>query len=264
MVHIRLENASFRYPIYEMAGRSLKVSLFRQMAGGSVAARSGVVEVEAIRDLSFELRAGDRLGLIGRNGSGKSTLLRLLAGLAYPQNGKLSITGRVIPLIEKGLGVNAELSGASNIELPLRLLGATTAEVKLAKQQIPEFTGLGPFIDLPVRTYSEGMKARLMFAICTSLDADILLLDEWLSAGDVDFVERAEQRLTAMIARTKIVVLASHDLNLIQHACTLAAWMEGGRLMMLGPPDQVIESYLSGVHNARPVTPAPSRAVAAE
>src|SRR5262245_59747541 len=178
MVYVRATNMDFSYPIYEVTGRSLKVSMMRQFAGAKIAGDKGMVEVQALQDVSFEILEGDRVGLIGRNGSGKSTLLRLLASLAFPQRGSLEIEGRVLSLITPGMGVNPELSGAANIELPLRLLGASDSEVKAAKQDIPEFTGLGNFINLPVRTYSDGMRARLAFALSTAIEADILILDE--------------------------------------------------------------------------------------
>jgi homopolymeric O-antigen transport system ATP-binding protein len=247
IARIDLKNVTFNYPVFEVVGRSLKVSLFRQAAGGDLA-RAGVVMVEALKDINLSLRPGDRLGLIGRNGSGKSTLLRLLAGIAHPQAGECVMVGRTVPLIEKAMGINPELSGDANIELPLRLLGAATAEVKKARSEIPAFTGLGPFMQLPVRTYSEGMKTRLSFAICTALDADILILDEWLSAGDLDFQERARERLTDRINATSIVVLASHSMELIGEVCNKVAWLDRGRIAAIGEPHAVIDAYVRSAH----------------
>ncbi|QGZ96555.1 ABC transporter ATP-binding protein [Terricaulis silvestris] len=249
MVHVTAHNISFRYPVFAMTGRSLKASLFRQLSGGTISADSGVVNVQALRDVSFDLKPNDRLGLIGRNGSGKSTLLRLAAGLAFAQEGLLSIEGRVVPLIEKGLGVNPELSGAANIELPLRLLGATTEEVNAAKRDIPEFTGLGAFIDLPVRTYSEGMKTRLSFAICTAIRADVLVLDEWLGAGDIEFQERAETRLASMMQNTRIVVLATHSLDLVNSVCTKVLWLDRGAVAGYGTPAEIVPKFFAEMHN---------------
>jgi ABC-type polysaccharide/polyol phosphate transport system ATPase subunit len=247
MAKVTLQGVSFSYPVFEVGARSLKVSLFSQMSGGSVGTHAGIVRVEALKNVSFTAKDGDRIGLIGRNGSGKSTLLRLLAGLAYPESGELKIEGRVVPLIAPGLGINPELSGAANIELPLRLLGATSAEVKRARREIPEFTGLGEFINLPVRTYSEGMKARLNFAICTAIEADVLILDEWLAAGDVDFQDRAKERLKAMVDRTRILIITSHSLELIREVCNVAVWMDRGLQVMTGHTSSVINSYLSSM-----------------
>jgi|CXWL01.1.fsa_nt_gi ABC-type polysaccharide/polyol phosphate transport system ATPase subunit len=243
MAHVLLDQISVRYPVYALTGRSLKVSLLRQMVGGRINADAGVVEIEAIRALSLDVKDGARVGLIGRNGSGKSTLLRVLAGVAHPQSGRVSIEGRVVPLLERGLGINPELSGLANIELPMRLLGATSREIKEAKLTIPEFTGLGGFIDMPVRIYSEGMKARLAFAICTAVQGDILVLDEWLGAGDIDFQMRAEERLVSMIQATRIVVFASHSMELIENICNLVVWMEHGDVIMAGPADEVVPAY---------------------
>lgn len=254
MVSVVADNISFRYPIYDVTQRSLKISLMRQVAGGRVANSSKQIEVQALSQLSFELREGDRLGLIGRNGSGKSTLLRVLAGLAHPQEGKLQIKGRVVPLIEKGLGIHPELSGMENIELPLRLLGATDAEVRNALGTIPEFTGLGNFIHLPVRTYSEGMRTRLSFAICTAVAGDILILDEWLGAGDIDFYERAQQRLEQFLATTRIVVVASHSNDLLRKVCNKLAWLDRGRLVMLGEPNEILNAYVRSMRGPSEVT----------
>jgi ABC-type polysaccharide/polyol phosphate transport system ATPase subunit len=244
---VSLDNISFSYPVFEVTGRSLKVTLMRQVTGAKLRGEKGTVTVQALDSVSLEAREGDRVGLIGRNGSGKSTTLRVIAGLAHPQTGRVRVQGRLVPLIEKGLGIHGELTGYQNIELPLRLLGASTKEVKQASLDIPEFTGLGEFMNLPVRTYSEGMRTRLAFAICTSINADILVLDEWLAAGDIDFHERAEGRLRSMLDRTAIVILASHSLELIGRVCNKVAWMEAGNLIMYGPTHQVLASYLQSV-----------------
>jgi ABC-type polysaccharide/polyol phosphate transport system ATPase subunit len=246
MAHINLDHIEFNYPVFHVASRSLKVSAMRRITGGP----SGVVQVRAIRDLSLKLKDGDRLGLVGRNGSGKSTLLRVIAGLAHPQMGRVDIQGRLVALIDRGLGINYELSGEANIELPLRFLGATEAEIKHARTWVPEFTGLDHFIHLPVRTYSEGMKARLTFALSTVIDADILVLDEWLSAGDINFVDKAEAQLTSMLNRTRILVFASHSLELIRHTCTKVLWMEGGRMVRFGDPAEVIDEYTLAMRQA--------------
>jgi lipopolysaccharide transport system ATP-binding protein len=249
MSYVRLTNVNFSYPVYQMTGRSLKVTIMRQVAGGRIADSGGFLEVNAVSNVSFELKPGDCLGLIGHNGAGKSSLLRLIAGLAHPTQGKVETNGRIIPLIERGMGINAELSGYANIELPLRLLGASSQEIKRAKEEIPEWTGLGNFINLPLRTYSEGMKARLSFALCTVLPADILVLDEWLSAGDLRFVEQAERRLSSYLNQTQIVVLASHSNDLIRRVCNLAAWMERGQLVMLGPTNTVVDAYTEAMRS---------------
>lgn len=245
MAGVDLVDVSFSYPVYEVTGRSLKMTVMRQIVGSKIDLGVGSVEVAALSEVTMQLRPGDRLGLVGRNGSGKSTLLRILAGLAHPTRGRIHIEGRVLPLINKGIGINAELSGFDNIELPLRFLGASDAEVKRAKKEVPEFTGLGPFIHMPVRTYSEGMSARLAFALCTAITGDILLLDEWLGTGDADFYARAQDRLKGMMSATQIVVLATHSTELMRSICNKVAWFDRGRLIVMGDPDAVIGMYLA-------------------
>ena len=243
MARVLAEDVCFHYPVYELGGRSLKMAVIRQVAGAKLVVDGGHTVVQALEDVSFEIGEGDRLGLIGHNGAGKSTLLRVVAGLAHPQRGRVKVTGRLIALIDKGMGINADLTGMENIELPLRLLGASTDEVRRAQRDIPEWTGLGPFLNLPFRTYSDGMKARLSFALCTAIAGDVLVLDEWLGAGDAAFVEQAQTRLNEFIARSKILVLASHSLSLISSVCNLAAWFERGRLVLIGPAQDVIAAY---------------------
>lgn len=249
MVQIKLDDISFWYPVFDVTGKSLKVSLMRQFGGER---GSGFVEVQALSQVSLELKEGDRVGLVGRNGSGKSTLLKVLARLIHPQQGGVKIEGRVVPLLARGLGIHPELSGFKNIDLPMRLLGANEAEIRRAREEVPEWSGLGDFIHLPVRTYSDGMRARLLFAICTAVRGEILLMDEWLSAGDADFVARAQQRLNGLLDSTPIVVLASHSLDIIRKICNVVCWMEAGEVVMTGPADVVLPAYLKGIQRPPP------------
>ncbi|MGE3303769.1 MAG: ABC transporter ATP-binding protein [Hyphomonadaceae bacterium] len=258
MAEVRLENVDLEYPVYEVTGRSLKVTILKHWGEGRLNTGGGRVAVNALRNVSFALKSGDRLGLIGQNGSGKSTLLRVIAGVAHPTRGRIRISGRVVPLIDRGLGVNSELSGRDNIELPLLLLGARGEEIEAARKDILDFTGLGDFLQLPVRTYSDGMRARLAFALCTALPADVLVLDEWLSAGDAAFVAKAEERLRSYVARAGVVVLASHSLEMVRSVCNLVAWMQDGHLVRFGPPDEVIDSYLENAGVAPMRLPAAS------
>lgn len=238
MVRLELKNVSFEYPLFEVTDRSLKMSIMRRLNGATVPS------ICAIQNVSFRLLDGDRLGLVGRNGAGKSSLLRVLAGLAHPNQGTYHYHGRVVPLIEKGLGINPELSAADNVELPLRLLGASSNEIDQARDGIREFSELGEFFDLPVRRYSEGMKARLSFALSTSLVSDVLILDEWLSAGDRAFVQKAEKRLVDFLEQIGVVVLASHDLELLRNVCNKVLWLEKGETRMMGDADEVINAYI--------------------
>ncbi len=250
MARICFDDVSFSYPVFNVSSRSLKIAVMERISSGKQT-RSGVVEVNALRDVSFDVRDGDRIGLIGRNGSGKSTVLRLTSGLAHPSSGRIEREGRVISLIEIGLGINPELSGEANIELPMRLLGANTDEVKRAKMEIPQFTGLGEFIHLPVRTYSAGMRRRLAFAICTAIEGDVLVMDEWLGTGDAEFVHRAETRLKSLVDRSKILILASHSPDLVRAVCNKALWLEAGRVVRFGSSDEVTAAYLDDVEIAK-------------
>jgi len=250
MTSVTLTDVSLDYPVYELTGRSLKVSVMRQVAGARLVLSSGSANVCALSNVSFSLKEGDRLGLVGHNGSGKSTLLRVIAGVAHPQRGKVETVGRVIPLIDRAMGINPDLSGFENIELPLRLMGATSAEVAAAKKEIPEWTGLGDFMSLPVRTYSDGMRARLSFALCTAVPGDILVLDEWLSAGDAAFIEQARARIADYVSRSKILVLASHSNEMIEQACNVTAWMERGEVRAMGPTSEILPLYLEAMHQS--------------
>lgn len=258
MASVRLKDVSFWYPVFDVTGRSLKISLMRQF-GRNAEKQSGFVEVQALSGVSLELKEGDRLGLIGRNGAGKSTLLKMLAGLIHPQQGEVKIQGRVVPLISRGLGIHPELSGFQNIDVPMRLLGATEAEIRRAKQDVPAWSGLGDFIHLPVRTYSDGMRARLLFAICTAVRGDILVMDEWLSAGDAEFVNKAQARLDEVLNEARIVVLASHSIEIIRKMCNLVCWIERGQVVMVGAPDIVLPAYLKGAQ--QPLEVADTRVV---
>lgn len=249
MPSIIIDNASVRYPVFDTSSRSLKVSLLSRIGVGG---KQGPAYVRALSDISLTIGDGERLGLVGRNGAGKSTLLRLIGGLIAPSSGRVKTKGRLIPVIERGIGIHPELTGRQNIELPLRLLGATKAEVLAARDEIPDFTGLGEFIDLPYKTYSEGMKARLVFALCTSIPADVLVLDEWLGAGDIDFTERAQRRLTEFLSRSRTLVLASHSLELIERVSTRVAWIDGGRVRMTGDPAEVCDAYRHHMSAAAP------------
>ena len=242
MVHIRANNVSYSYPVLEHI-RSLKNHMMRTLVGGSIRKDGRKTMVQALDDVSFELEPGDRFGLLGRNGSGKTTMLRLLAGLITPDSGALDIDGRVLSLITRGTGINEELTGAANLELPLRILGATDAEVAEARQRIPEFIELGQFLDLPVRTYSEGMKARLSFGISTFLRRDIILLDEWIATGDQEFVAKANGRMAEMVADTGILVVATHSTELVRAVCNKVAIMDSGRIVFIGGVDEALATY---------------------
>jgi ABC-type polysaccharide/polyol phosphate transport system ATPase subunit len=243
---IVVDNVTIDFPIYGASHRSLRQTLFGQ-TGGLIrherAGRQKRVVVRALDNVSFALQNGDRLGLIGHNGAGKSTLLRVLAGVYKPDSGSIRIAGRISPLFNAAPGLDPDDNGYENIKTCGMFLGMTSEEIESKLSDIAEFCELGEYLDLPVRTYSTGMVTRLGFAIATAIDPDILLLDEGLGAGDARFAARAESRMNALIQRTRILVLASHSDALIKSMCNRAILMEKGRLVAIGPIDEIINRY---------------------
>jgi ABC-type polysaccharide/polyol phosphate transport system ATPase subunit len=245
-VSLVLENVSVEFHILNAAGRSLKKHLVRASSGGRMSMESGRMVVQALRDVSLALERGDRLGVVGHNGAGKTTLLRAMAGVYEPLQGTLRLRGRVIPLFDVGLGIDPEATGYENIYLRGALLGMTRRELDAARDEIAEFTELGDYLGMPVRTYSSGMTLRLAFGISTCVSPDILLLDEFLAAGDANFIKKAEERMNQMIRRAGIMVLASHSPELVERLCNRAVWMHGGQIRASGSPQAVLAEYARG------------------
>jgi lipopolysaccharide transport system ATP-binding protein len=226
---IRVSGLTLRFPVYGVDAKSLKKHLIRVTVGGRLGKSGhGSAEVTAITDLSMTLNAGDRLGLIGHNGSGKTTLLRALSGAYEPDEGEIEVKGRIAPLLDLSLGIDPSATGLENIRLRGRIAGLTTQEIDDKMDEIGQFTGLGPFLAMPLKTYSAGMQARLAFAVATAVDADILLMDEWIAVGDAEFQQIAHQRLLSLVERAGILVLASHDHDLIRLYCNKVMRMDGG------------------------------------
>jgi ABC-type polysaccharide/polyol phosphate transport system ATPase subunit len=201
-------------------------------------------EFWALRDISFTIDQGTRVGLIGGNGAGKSTLLRMLARIYPPTSGSVAIHGNVAPLIEMGAGFNAELSGTDNILLNGAMLGFSRKQMLSKVEGIYEFSGLREFADLPLKYYSSGMYMRLAFAIATEVDPEILILDEALGVGDAAFIDKAKTRIRNLLDRSKAVILVSHDMKSLRELCTRGLWLQQGRLMADGPIDEVVDLYL--------------------
>ena len=240
---ITLKDVVVEYPVLQTSKRFANASFVSGLVGGLIKRDGNMSAIRAIDNLSLKIEAGERIGLVGHNGSGKTTFLRLLSGVLRPTEGVVNIEGRLVPLIDKGVGISELLTAEENIELPMRLLGATSAEIEAAKDRILEFTELGDYAQLPVRMYSAGMSARLAFAICTAVRGDIFLLDEWLGAGDLGFVEKAKQRLDEFIEQSKILIVASHSLELIMSVCTRVLWFDHGRIVQDGDPEAISRAY---------------------
>jgi len=245
MATISLERVTIEFPIYNARARRLTGELFRRTIGGKITSNvSSHVSVVALRDIDLELADGDRLGLIGQNGAGKSTLLRVLAGIYEPLSGRARIEGTVASLTDITMGMDLEASGYENIVLRGVFLGLHVSEVRRMIPEIEAFTELGEFLELPLRTYSTGMLLRLAFAVTTAVIPEILIMDELIGAGDAAFVAKAKARLNQMISASRILVIASHDVEIIRRFCNRAALLETGRIARIGPVEQVVCAYL--------------------
>ena len=244
MASINFNNVCVDFPIYNASSRSLKNKLIQVATGGQLGANeNGVVVVRALEGLTFTFKDGDRVGLLGHNGAGKSTLLRLLNGVYWPSSGNVTVTGKTSSLIDIYLGIDPEITGRQNAYLRGALLGISRAEIAKQMDDIIEFSELGNFIDMPVRTYSTGMHFRLAFVVSTILHPEILLMDEWLSVGDENFKHKAEKRMAELVQSTNILVIATHSRGVIQEACNRVIWLEHGRIKMDNNPDLVIPLY---------------------
>lgn len=243
MAHIIFENVSIDFPIYNAKNRSLKNTVMQAATGGKVNFGAKGTYIRSLEDVSFTLRDGDRVGLIGHNGAGKSTLLRALGKVYEPTSGRAEIVGDIGSLVDISLGIDHEATGRENIFIRGALLGLKQSEISDKFEEIVEFSDLGSFIDMPVRTYSSGMHLRLAFAVATIIRPEILLMDEWLSVGDAAFNSKAESRLMELVQSSRILVIASHSRELIERTCNRALWFEHGRLKMDSTPNEVCRAY---------------------
>lgn len=232
MASIILDDCSLMLPIYGTINRSLKGTVMATATGGRIAAASRHVSVvEALKNVSLDIRPGDRVGLRGHNGAGKTSLLRLMAGIYEPTGGRIRIEGRVSSFINLGMGMDHEATGWENILLCGLMFGLDFDEIQRLTPAIGEFSGLGNFLDMPVRTYSSGMMLRLVFSIVTSVRAEILVMDEWMAVGDAEFSERAERRLREMVGEAAILVLASHAEPVLRKHCNRIVTLEHGQVV---------------------------------
>lgn len=243
MSSISAKDLALNYPLYGQGGAAARrveagdeSRLLRNSAGD-------VIGVRALQSISFDIKSGERVALLGANGSGKTSLLQVLAGIYTPDQGRVDINGRATALVNINLGMSDEASGHKNITLRGLAAGWSRKEIEEKRAEIAEFSELGEFLDLPVQTYSSGMRMRLSFAIVTSFEPEILILDEWLSAGDAAFREKATKRMQRLVERAGILVLASHSPALLRATCSRAIWLDQGRILADGDIEEVLPMY---------------------
>jgi ABC-2 type transport system ATP-binding protein len=241
-VSITTKDACVDFPIFDAKSRSLKKTVMG-VVGGNIDSGAKVPIIEALRNISVHLEHGARVGLVGHNGAGKSTLLRLFSGIYEPTRGTAEIRGRVAPVFDLGVGMDPEISGLENIIIRGLFLGMSRKQMDSRVDDIAEFTELGDFLEMPLRTYSTGMRVRLALGVVTSIDPEILLLDEGIGAVDAAFLDKSKQRLSELVERAGLLVFASHSDEFLRELCDTAIWLEHGQIRMEGGLEDVLSAY---------------------
>jgi ABC-2 type transport system ATP-binding protein len=240
---IIVDDVSKRFRLYHEQNRSLKIALMRRR-------RASFEEFWALRHVDLEVPEGETFGLVGENGSGKSTLLKCMARILRPEEGRISVEGKVSALLELGAGFHPELSGRENVYLNASILGLSQKEVDRKFDDIVGFAGLERFIDTPVKNYSSGMYVRLGFSVAINVDPDVLLVDEVLAVGDEQFQRRCYERFADLKNKGRTIVIVSHALGLVRELCDSVAWVAEGEIKEVGAADDVVESYVGQVETA--------------
>lgn len=240
MSHISFENVAIKFRAYNNRHQSLK-EFFASFFRPNVPKPSA--DFWALNGVSLEIRAGERVGIVGRNGAGKSTFLKTLCRIYEPSQGRVRVQGRLAPLLEVGAGFHPEFTGRENIHLNGAILGYSPKQLRDIEAEIIAFSELEPHIDMPVKYYSTGMYLRLAFSVATAVAPEILILDELFAGGDSSFVERATERMTQLIDRSSIMVLVSHDDSLLAKFCNRVIWLEHGQVKQDGPTLKVLAEY---------------------
>jgi ABC-type polysaccharide/polyol phosphate transport system ATPase subunit len=255
MAHVRLQGVSLEYPVYHGSSRSLKKALVARSTQGNLA-RDALdrVNVQALTAIDLDIKNGDRFALIGPNGAGKTTLLKVLAGIYEPTRGNISIEGRVSALLDPQVGLNTDATGYENIIIRGMYMDIHPREMRRHVEDVAEFTELGNYLDMPVRTYSAGMMIRLAFAISTCIPPEILLMDEWLAAGDAHFLAKAHKRMENFVRASSILVLASHSLQLVKQWCNSGVYLQQGKIVAAGPIEEVLDAYKAEVDRENAVS----------
>ena len=237
---IEVRDASMLYRVHKSRRRSLRETVFRTLLR-----RDEVIDIWALKDVSFDLERGGSLGIIGDNGAGKSTLCLLLSQIMEPTSGSVDVAGRVSALLTLGAGFQPDLTGLDNIFLNGIYLGFSRGEIQEKYDEIVGFSELGEFIDLPVRTYSSGMRARLAFSIAASIKPEILIIDELMGVGDRKFQQKSTVRMKELIQESKALVVVSHSMNTVRELCSRTVWLDKGQIVAQGPTEEVVGKYES-------------------
>jgi lipopolysaccharide transport system ATP-binding protein len=238
---ITVNNVSKKFRLERDRPSSIKEAVLR------IGRRRDVSDFWVLRDVDLDIPAGSFFGLIGHNGSGKSTLLRLIAGIHRPTTGEIETRGRLSALLELGSGFHPDLTGRENVYLNGAMLGLTRGQMSAAMEEIIEFSGIGDFIDSQVKIYSSGMYVRLGFAIAVNVDPEILLVDEVIAVGDQEFQGRCMEHMNKLLAGGTTIVLVSHSSQLVTELCDTVGWLDHGRMLQVGDPQAVVDSYLAHV-----------------
>lgn len=243
MISVDLNKVHLTYPLYGLSSMSLRKKFLNVATGGVMSENESLPSIKALDDISFNLKEGDCLGLIGHNGAGKSSLLKVLAGIYSPSSGTLNSHGKIVSTLNINLGMDPEATGVENIITRCLFHGLTRKETDDKLNEIINFSQLGDYVNMPTRFYSSGMQTRLAFAAVTSIDADILLMDEIISTGDASFIENAQKRLNSFISKSKIFVIASHNDQVIKDFCNKALILDHGKQKFFGPVEDALKIY---------------------
>lgn len=241
-IKVQLDQVSLHYPILGARRVTSRPQAGHSSMGKISSSPNGPHGIAALNEISFQLRSGDRMALVGKNGAGKTTLLKVIAGIYSPSAGNVLTEGKIATLFQMGMGMRPTATGYRNILLQGLIQGHSKQEISALTEDIEEFTELGEFLNLPVNTYSQGMAMRLNFAVATAMHPDILIMDEWLGAGDATFREKAAKRMNDVFENAGIAILASHNKNLLRRVCNKALWLDSGRQMAFGEIDAVLVS----------------------
>lgn len=244
MAHIHFRDVTVEFPVYTSHTRAIKTRIFTRL-GGRLAAYNDSITVRALRNVSLDLEDGDRLGLVGHNGAGKTTFLRVVSKVYPPVEGEVEVAGNTVSYTDLFLGTDPEATGWQNIVFRCVFTGLSFSEAKALAPSIAEFSELGEYLNLPVRTYSSGMLLRLAFAIATAVQPDIIVMDEMIGAGDAQFLKKAQRRMDELLERARILVLASHSEAIIRNFCNRAVWLDKGEIKMLSSVSEVLSAYTS-------------------